>query len=201
MVYFITAIGTDSGKTLTSAIICEALEADYWKPVQAGAPRDTDTVRRLVTNKKTVFHQEQYFLKTPASPHAAAKIEGVVIDLKRFRLPPTKNTLVIEGAGGCLVPLNDSDFMIDLIQLFKAQVVVVSNTYLGSINHTLLTIEALKRRNLPVKGLIFNGEENPETERIILHHTQLNCLLHIKKEPVINSDVVTKYALELKNEW
>jgi dethiobiotin synthetase len=201
MIYFVTAIGTDSGKTLASAIVCEALGADYWKPVQAGTPRDTDTVRGLVTNKETIFHPEQYFLKTPASPHAAAKIDGISIDFNRFRLPPTENTLVIEGAGGCLVPLNDSHFMIDVISFFKAEVVVISNNYLGSINHTLLTIEALKNRNLLIKGLIFNGEENEETERIILHHTQLKCLLRIKKEPVIDSDVVMKYASELKREW
>lgn len=201
MKYFVTAIGTDSGKTLASSIICEALEADYWKPVQAGSPRDTDTVRSLVKNKKTIFHPEQYFLKTPMSPHAAARIDGTDIDLNTFRLPPTSNRLVIEGAGGCLVPLNDSHFMIDLISHFHAEVVVVSNNYLGSINHTLLTIEALRNRKLAIKGLIFNGEKNQETESIILHHTQLKCLMRIKKEPVIDSDVVMKYASQLKKEW
>lgn len=201
MNYFITAIGTDSGKTLVSAILCEALQADYWKPVQAGLPRDTDTARTLVSNAKTVFHSEQYLLKTPASPHAAARIEQTHIALSSFRLPATENTLIVEGAGGCLVPLNDEDLMIDLMAVCAGEIIVVSNHYLGSINHTLLTLEALKRRNLPVKGLIFNGDRNEESERIILRHTKVKCLLRIKKEPVINADVVKKYAFTLQASW
>jgi len=198
MNYFITAIGTDSGKTLVSSIFCEALHADYWKPVQSGIPGDTETVKALITNEKTVFHPEQYFLKTAASPHAAAKIELTDISLDSFKIPRTDNALVIEGAGGCLVPLNDKDFIIDLISQFRSEVILVSNHYLGSINHTLLTMEALRRRNLPVKGIVFNGQENAETERIILHHAKLRCLLRIRKESVINRDVVKRYATVLK---
>lgn len=201
MNYFITAIGTDSGKTLVSAIFCEALEADYWKPVQAGMPRDTDTVRALIVNKKTAFHPEQYLLKTPASPHAAAILDNTSIGLDAFSLPDTGNTLIIEGAGGCMVPLNDKDLIVDLIAALKSQVVVVSNHYLGSINHTLLTLEALSERKLPVKGLIFNGDTNTETERIILHRSGLRCLLRIKHEPVINRAVVKKYSALLKENW
>jgi dethiobiotin synthetase len=199
--YFITAIGTDSGKTLASAITCEALHADYWKPVQAGLPRDTDVVKKLISNHTTVLHPEKYLLKTASSPHAAAIIDETSIALTSFQLPATDNTLIIEGAGGCLVPLNDADLVIDLISSLKAEVVVVSNHYLGSINHTLLTLEALASRNLPVKGLIFNGDPNPETERIILHRTKVRCLLRIKKERAINRDVVTKYAALLKANW
>lgn len=198
MKYFITAIGTDSGKTVVSAIFCEALQADYWKPVQAGVPRDTDMVRKLITNTGTVFHPEQYLLKTPASPHAAAALERTNITLASFKIPKTENALIIEGAGGCLVPLNDQEFMMDLIAKFGADVIVVSNHYLGSINHTLLTLEALKRRHLPIKGVVFNGEPNEESERIILHHARLKCLLRISKEPEINQDIVRKYAPILK---
>lgn len=201
MNYFITAIGTDSGKTLASAILCEALCADYWKPVQCGLPRDTDTVRDLVSNTASIFYPERYLLKTPASPHAAAKIEGINIEIDSFKLPPTKNTLIIEGAGGCLVPLNDQDFMIDLIAISGAKVIIVSNHYLGSINHTLLTIEALKRRNCAIKGLIFNGEPNPETEQIILAHTKIKCLLRIRKEAVVDEEVVRRYASAIKAAW
>ena len=201
MKYFVTAIGTDSGKTLACAILCEAFGADYWKPIQAGRPRDTDSVRELVSNGKTRFHPERYFLKTPASPHAAARLEGISIELKAFTLPPTKNTLVIEGAGGCLVPLNDQDFVIDLIARLGAEVILVSNLYLGSINHTLLTVEALKKRNLPIRGVIFNGQPNEESENIILHHTELDCLLRIKREPVINAEVVRSYATLLNKKW
>ena len=201
MNYFITAIGTDSGKTLASAILCEALEADYWKPVQAGLPADTDIMRRLVSNRKTFFHPEQYRLSTPASPHAAALIDKARITLDTFRMPETDHTLIIEGAGGCLVPLNDHDLAIDLMAALKAEVVVVSNHYLGSINHTLLTLEALYNRRLPVRGLIFNGDTNTESERIILQRSGLKCLLRIKREPVINREVVKKYAMQLKEIW
>ena len=201
MNYFITAIGTDSGKTLVSAIFCEAFAADYWKPVQSGMPRDTDQVKALVTNRSTVFHPETCLLKTPASPHAAAKIDGVTISISQFNAPAVDKDLIIEGAGGCLVPLNDTDVVVDLITLFNAQAIVVSNHYLGSINHTLLTLEALQKRRIPVKGIVFNGDPNPETERIILHHTNVKCLLNIKREAVIDAAVVGRYAALLKTTW
>ena len=201
MNYFVTAIGTDSGKTVVSSILCEALEADYWKPVQAGLPRDTESVMQLVTNKRTKFHPEQYLLKTPASPHAAAKIDGVNIELTSFVLPSTMNTLIIEGAGGCLVPLNDRDFVIDVAKLFQSEVIVVSNLYLGSINHTLLTAEALRKRKIKVRGLIFNGDTTEESERIIMTHTGFDCLLRVKREPVMNAQVVKSYAAILKQKW
>lgn len=201
MNYFVTAIGTDCGKTLSSAILCEALHADYWKPVQSGPPSDTETVRSLISNQVTAFHPEQYVLKTPVSPHAAARIDGVSLKVSSFRIPQTSNTLVIEGAGGCLVPINDEEFIVDLIDAFKAEVILVSNLYLGSINHTLLTLEALQRRHLTIKGLIFNGDSNPESERIILHHAKAKCLMRIRRESVIDREVVKKYASLLKAEW
>lgn len=201
MNYFVTAIGTDCGKTIASAILCEALEADYWKPVQAGFPRDTETVQNLVANTVSKFHPENYLLKTPASPHAAAKIDGKEIKLSDFKIPQVNNDLIIEGAGGCLVPLNDTDFMVDLIPLFNAEVILVAAIYLGSINHTLLTIEALLRRNVIIKGIIFNGESNSESERIILHHASIPSLLRINKEGDFKKETVAKYALQLKDSW
>ena len=107
----------------------------------------------------------------------------------------------MEGAGGCLVPLNDQDLLIDLIDLLGAEVIVVSNHYLGSINHTLLTIEALHRRKLRIKGLIFNGDHNPDTEDIILHYAKERCLLRIQKEKEIHAGLVRNYAAQLKSEW
>jgi dethiobiotin synthetase len=140
MNYFVTAIGTDSGKTLASAILCKALAADYWKPVQAGYPTDSETVKNLVQSPQVHIHSERYIFKTPASPHAAAALESVHIGLQDFTLPnKISSNLIIEGAGGCLVPLNDRDFVIDLASKFQAEVILVSNLYLGSINHTLLT--------------------------------------------------------------
>ena len=201
MNYFVTAIGTNSGKTLTSAILCEALYADYWKPVQAGLPLDRDHVKDLVTNKTTQYHQEGFFFRTPASPHAAAKLDDIKIELNNFKLPLTSNDLVIEGAGGCLVPLNDDNFVIDLVSQFECTVILVADLYLGSINHTLLTINELKRRGLSVKGIIFNGDTNSESERIILHHSNVRCVLNIEKEPVVDRDVVKKYADQLLMNW
>lgn len=195
MNYFVTGIDTDSGKTLVSAILCDALKFDYWKPVQAGFPKDSDTVKRL--SPETITHPEQYVLNTPASPHAAAKIDHVTITLDSFSLPK-QTGLIIEGAGGCLVPLNDSDFVIDIAQRLKAEIILVADLYLGSINHTLLSAHFLKRRNLPVKGIIFNGPANPESERIILHHTQYPCLLRIEKEAEVTPAIVKKYSEQLR---
>ena len=201
MNYFVTAISTDSGKTLASAILCEALDADYWKPVQSGLPRDTATVESLVSNRRIVFHPEQFLLKTPVSPHASASMEGKTISLDDFVLPVTKNDLIIEGAGGCLVPLNDKDLIVDLIGRLKCEAIVISNHYLGSINHTLLTIEALQRRNVRIRGIIFNNAPNEESERIILHRTKLKCLLRINREHVIDKQKVQQYAAILKDQW
>lgn len=201
MNYFVTAIDTDSGKTLVSAIVCEALEADYWKPVQAGLPRDSQTVKNLVTNTRTIVHPETYLLKTPASPHASAKREGVSISISDIKVPASDRNLVIEGAGGCLVPLNDTELVIDLIKKTAAEVIVVADLYLGSINHTLLTIEALQSRNIKVRGIVFNGESNPESERIILLRTGLSCLLRIDQERHIHPGIVKQYAKTLKAHW
>ncbi len=198
MTYFVTAIHTDSGKTLVSAILCEALYADYWKPIQAGFPTDSETVAQLISNTSTKIHPEAYRFKMPASPHAAAKAEGIEIKKEKFALLPTNRDLIIEGAGGCLVPLADDFFVIDLIEKFKAEVILVSNLYLGSINHTLLTVEALTKRNINIKGIIFNGEPNPESESIILSTTKLPLLLNILPEPTITKEVVLRYAQQLK---
>jgi dethiobiotin synthetase len=200
MNYFVTGIDTDSGKTLVSAILCQALQADYWKPVQAGLPRDADTVKNLTNNSVRIF-PEAYILKTPASPHAAAALDGVTIELAKFIAPDTEHDLIIEGAGGCLVPLNDTDFVIDIAPEVADAVILVADLYLGSINHTLLTVEALKKRELPVKGIIFNGKSNSESERIILHHSGLPCLLRITPEENIDNETVKRYAEQLKENW
>ncbi|MFN6944411.1 MAG: dethiobiotin synthase [Cytophagaceae bacterium] len=202
MRYFITAIHTDSGKTLVSAIVTHALQADYWKPIQCGSPKDKDTVASLLQSRHSIIFDESYFLKEPASPHAAAALENIRIDLKNVHLPENGgNTLVIEGAGGIMVPLNEKDFVIDIAEKFNAEVILVSNIYLGSINHTVLTINELKRRNVKVKGVIFNGSENKATEEYILNYSGYRCLLKIRPEPEINAGVVNKYALKLVENW
>lgn len=194
MKLFITGIGTDVGKTIASAIITEALQADYWKPIQAGDLDHSDShkIKTLLSNSKTVIHPNSYALQTPASPHLAAQIDNVEIDLKKITAPKTKNHLVIEGAGGVLVPLNDTQTVIDLIQP-DYKVIVVSRHYLGSLNHTLLTIEALRSRNLTIAGIVFNGDHAP-SEQIILSKTQIPLIGTIDNEPYFDQNVIAEYA-------
>jgi dethiobiotin synthetase len=163
-IIFITGIGTGVGKTIISAIVTEALEADYCKPVQAGIEEITDSelVRSLVTNNRTVVHPEAFRLKLPASPHIAAREEGLLIkthDLAGYilSLPVESNKpLIVEGAGGLLVPINENETILDLILALNCQTIIVSRNYLGSINHSLLTARELQRNNIKVAGWIFN---------------------------------------------
>jgi len=196
MRYFISAIHTDSGKTLASAIVAQALQADYWKPIQSGLPKDADTVKNLVSFDIKI-HPSAYEFAKPASPHDAAKAENREINLENIVLPQTENTLLIEGAGGLLVPLNDTDFVVDIPQKLDVEIIFVVNIYLGCINHSLLSFEAMKHRNLKVKGIIFNGEDNPETKRIILHHAGWTELLHIHPEKEVTPEIVVRYAEKL----
>jgi dethiobiotin synthetase len=181
MQFFITGIGTEIGKTLVSAIVTEYLQADYWKPVQSGDLHWTDTmkVQSLISNTKSVFHPERHRLNAPLSPHASAALDGVQIKLSDFILPQTSNHLVVEGAGGLMVPLNEHDVLLDLIQQLQIPVILVSRNYLGSINHTLLSFEALKHRNIPIAGIVFNGEPNPASESFIENYTQLPVLFRV----------------------
>ena len=198
---FVTGISTDVGKTIVSAIITEALEADYWKPVQAGDLENSDShkIKRYLTNSKTKIHPNSYALHTPMSPHAAAAIDGIRIEKGEIITPKTKNDLVIEGAGGLLVPLNDTDTIADLI-LPDYKVIVVSRHYLGSINHTLLTVEALKLRNADIAGIIFSGDKHPSTEDIILKKTELPFIGRIDNEPYFDKNVIKEYADLFKNQ-
>jgi dethiobiotin synthetase len=198
---FVTGIGTDVGKTVVSAILTEALEADYWKPVQAGDLDNSDSIKveRFISNNKTIIHPEGMKLNSPMSPHAAAAIDNVEIKLPDFKLPITDNNLVVEGAGGLMVPLNDEDLIIDLIQQLDIEVVLVSQNYLGSINHTILSIDALKNRGIKVLGIIFNGEENIETEKYVLNYSGLKCLGRVQQHPSINKEIVLSYKSQFQD--
>lgn len=193
--YFVTGIGTNIGKTIVSAILTEALEADYWKPIQAGDLEHTDSfkVKDLISNSTSKIHPETYRLNQPMSPHAAAKLDNITIDLEKIVLPKTTNNLIIEGAGGLMVPLNEKELVIDLIKKLDIEVVLVSQNYLGSINHTLLSLESLKVRNLKVKGIVFNGKQNLETENYILNYSGVKCLGRIDEHQQITKEVVLSY--------
>lgn len=192
--YFVTGISTDVGKTIASTILVEALKADYWKPIQAGELENCDTkkVKQLISNTKSVFHKNSYALKTPMSPHAAADIDGVSINLKDIKTPNTKNNLVIEGAGGLLVPLNNSSTILDIIKP-KYKVIVVSRHYLGSINHTLLTVKLLQDKGHDV-SIIYSGNKHKTTEDIIEKMTKVNVIGRINDEPYFDKNVISEYA-------
>ena len=196
--FFVTGISTEVGKTIASAIITEALEADYWKPIQAGDLDNTDShkIAALISNSKTVIHKSSYEFQTPMSPHAAAEIDGIQIDIKNIKQPLTDNHLVIEGAGGLLVPLNDDDTILDII-MPRYKVIVVSRHYLGSINHTLLTMNWLKQKGYDVY-VLFSGDAHPSTESIILKKTGVLSIGRINDEKVFDKEVIKKYAAKFR---
>jgi dethiobiotin synthetase len=191
---FVTGISTNVGKTMVSAIIAEALEADYWKPVQAGDLDNTDShkVSNLISNSRTKIHKSSYELTAPMSPHAAAEVDGIRINTQKIVEPKTDNHLVIEGAGGLLVPLNENDTILDII-MPNYKIIVVSRNYLGSINHSLLTINWLKQKGYNV-SVLFSGNANPHTENIILHKTGVSLIGRIEEETVFNQAIVKGYA-------
>lgn len=164
----VVGIGTDVGKTVVSAILVEKYNSAYWKPIQAGELENSDSMKvAALAPSCSKILPELFRLNTPASPHYAAQIDGVAIQKDVFILPQEPN-LVIEAAGGLMVPFNDTgDLYLDLLVDWKLPVVLVSRHYLGSINHTLLSLEILKQREIPLQGVVFVGEENVATEAII----------------------------------
>lgn len=190
---FITGTGTDVGKTLVAAIVTEALQADYWKPVQAGYEDGTDSIwiEEMISNEKTIIHPEAFKLKMAASPHIAAWAEKKKITIKNIAacIPKTKNKLIIEGAGGLMVPLNKKEFVYDLIKKLKAKVIIVSKNELGSINHSLLTAAVLKKEKIDVAGWIFTDEYlNYENE--IEGWSGFPIIASVKHLPVINKEII-----------
>jgi dethiobiotin synthetase len=198
----VAGIGTGIGKTVVSTILTEALEADYWKPVQSGNLdfTDTDFVRSHITNTKSFFHPERYRLVAPLSPHAAAKADGIEIKMEELSIPVTGNVLIIELAGGLMVPLNDTALNLDLLKQWDAEVVLVAQNYLGSINHTLLSVAVLKQQGITIKGIIFNGASVPASEQFILRYTGIHYIGSIQQEKEINKRVIKHYADTLREQ-
>lgn len=199
----IAGIHTGIGKTVASAVICEALQADYWKPVQAGDldQSDTITVRSLISNERSYLHPEAFRLSIPASPHVAARVDGTEVIIHRLKPPATSNTLIIETAGGLLSPLNEHQTNLDFLSFHDFPTILVSGNYLGSINHTLLTSEAMKHRGLHCLGILFVGEPAPESEEYILNYTGVRSLGSIPKLFPLNSHSVTQEALRLRKNF
>jgi dethiobiotin synthetase len=190
---FVTGIGTEIGKTIVSAILVEKLQADYWKPVQSGDLENSDShkVKSLISNPRSFIFPEAYKLTQPFSPHKSAAIDGITIEREKIQPPVTDNNLIIEGAGGLMVPLNNKFLMIDLIKELNAEAILVSANYLGSINHTLLSIYVLNQYGIPVKGIIFNGAKDMYSKEYILNYTGIPLLGHIPQyDNIDKSDII-----------
>ena len=197
---FVTGIGTDVGKTVVSAILCEWANADYWKPIQSGDPEggDSQTLKKLVSHSSFRILKEAYQFDAPLSPHAAAELEGKKIKVDSIALPKSNKPFIIEGAGGLLVPLNyENDTICDLILKLDAQVIVVVKEYLGNINHTLLTIEHLKRCRIKIVGLVFVGEELPYTFDIISKSTNIQMLFRVPIFKTLNKNTILNFVSKL----
>ncbi|MDG1858066.1 MAG: dethiobiotin synthase [Emcibacteraceae bacterium] len=196
---FISGIDTDVGKTVVSAIVAQSLAANYWKPIQAGDLDNTDSIKvARLCNETVHVLPEKYRLKTPMSPHGAAEIDQVEIKSSDFEVPHFDNTLIIEGAGGMMVPLhNDGLLLIDVLAEKKWPVILVSRHYLGSINHTLLSVDALKKRNIPILGIIYVGEEHQSTEKIISSVSQIPVLGRIPMVDKVNKEFVQTEAIKM----
>ncbi|MCX8080262.1 MAG: dethiobiotin synthase [Bacteroidia bacterium] len=197
--YFVTGIGTGVGKTFTSAVLCRKFKASYWKPVQTGSSEGTDSsfIKTILSDlPECRVLKETYVYPQPLSPHYAAALNGEEIRMEKILLPPDlPDLLIVEGAGGLLVPLNDKYFVIDLASKFEAQIILVISNYLGCINHSLLSFEYLKNKNYPVKGIVLNGNFEPEVKDIILKHSSFPLLAEIPELASNNIEAI-KQAIE-----
>ncbi|HEU0018271.1 MAG TPA: dethiobiotin synthase [Methyloceanibacter sp.] len=197
--FFVTGTDTDVGKTLVSAWLLTHLDADYWKPVQAGTEPDTDsvTVRRLAEVSANRILPEAYILPEAMAPHEAARRAGIRIDMAKLEPPATDRLLVVEGAGGLLVPLNDTDYVIDLAAELHLPIILVARSTLGTINHTLLSIEALRRRGLPFAGVVMSGPETPHNRAAIEHYGDVNVIAEIPWLPSVTRATLLEIEPEL----
>ena len=187
---FVSGTDTGIGKTVVSAMMTLGLSATYWKPIQSGLEEETDTefVRRVTGLSDEHFMPERFRLQEPLSPHASAEIDGVTISLDDFQLPEAgTNNLVVEGAGGLLVPLNDNDMIIDLIERFQLPVLLVSRSELGTLNHTFLSLEALRNREIPVLGVVMNGPKNESNKKAIEKYGNVEVIGEINTIETLNA--------------
>ena len=190
---FVTGTDTNIGKTVVSAILTKGLNASYWKPVQSGIAdgTDSDWLQKATGCDPSRIHPERHRLEEPLSPHAAAHIDGVEIKLSDFSLPGNDSgALVVEGAGGILVPLNDNDLMIDLMEYLALPVLVVARSGLGTINHTLLTLRQLRAQKIPVCGVVMNGPKNDSNRQAIEHYGQVAVIAEVETVSSFTPDIL-----------
>lgn len=195
----VAGIGTDVGKTVVSAALVHLLKADYWKPIQAGDLDNSDSIKVAeYTQAINTIYPEAYRLNSPMSPHAAAAIDQVKIQFDKLVIPKTENHLIIELAGGIMVPLNEQQSSLDWLKEIKLPVILVSRYYLGQINHTLLSIEVLKANKIPLLGIIFNGKENIHSQKAILEIGNTIKLGTIPYLDNVNMESIKKAAHEIR---
>ncbi len=193
--FVVAGIGTDVGKTVVSAIFTTLFSGDYWKPIESGEnDLDSRVIKELLEPSKHIIHSPTYSFKNPLSPHHAARLENIHIDPQKIIPPKTKRPLIIEMAGGILVPLTLESLSIELFQAWTDKWIIVSKHYLGSINHTLLTIEVLKNKNISPLGIVFNGNPNPDTEQAILKLSKIPFLGRLLPEKKITPSIIKRYA-------
>lgn len=169
--FFITGIGTGVGKTVVSAVLAQHFQAGYWKPVQSGSLVQSDSIEVTgLIDSHLKIYPERYRLQLAVSPHQAAEAENLRMELSDFELPETEGPLIVEGTGGLFVPINDENLVIELIQRLQLPAVLVVRDYLGCINHTLLSVQALKAACIPVAYMVFSGTFNPATRSVLLRH-------------------------------
>lgn len=201
LAFFVSGIGTDVGKTVVSSVLCELLFANYWKPVQSGELENTDSmkVKRLVSFETFKYFSEQFRLTQPLSPHVSAKLDGVHIEASDFVFPIFTGNLIVEGAGGLMVPINEDGLLYcDLAAEWKLPTILISRHYLGSINHTLMSIETLRNRNIPILGIIYVGDELPMTEEVIFTKTQIPTLFHVPIFENLSKETISTFATQLR---
>lgn len=199
----ILGIHTDIGKTVASAVMTEALQADYWKPVQAGDLNNSDSIKikKWISNSRSVVHDEAIRLHMAASPHTAARQENRQYDFREFRVPQTNNTLLIETAGGIYSPIDDRHTMLDMVEYFQWEAVLITKNYLGSINHTLLCLEAIKRRNIDILALVVNGERNESSENFIQNYANIEKFIYVPELKEAHQETIRQAAANFQKEW
>jgi dethiobiotin synthase len=197
--FFVTGTDTDVGKTLVSAWLMTHLDAVYWKPVQAGVEPETDsiTVRRLAEVAADRILPEIYLLPDAMAPHEAARRAGVTMEMAKLAPPATNRLLIAEGAGGILVPLTGDDYVIDLAAQLQLPILLVARSTLGTINHTLLSIEALRRRGLPLAGVVMNGPETPHNRAAIERYGDVDVIAEIPWLPSVTRATLREIEPEL----
>jgi len=197
--FFVTGTDTDVGKTLVAAWLLTQLDASYWKPVQAGVMPETDSsvVRRLAEIEPDRILPEAYVLPEAIAPHEAARRAGIAIDMAKFVPPVSDRLLVVEGAGGLIVPLTDTAYVIDLAAELHLPLILVARSTLGTINHTLLSLEAIRRRGLPLAGVVINGPETPHNRAAIERYGQVEVIAKIPWLDVVNRSTLLTIEPEL----